>query len=130
MGRRYSQLGLEERIRLAELHREGRSNAQIAAALGRSPSSIGRELKRNAGSQPAGYWPDYAEQLAAARRWSRSKLDRSATLREQVLTRLSWGWSPVQVAGRLERELGQTVISHETIYRFIHAQIRRTNDFA
>jgi IS30 family transposase len=130
MGQSYSQLSLEERIRIAELHREGRSNAQIAAALGRSPSSIGRELNRNTGSQPAGYRPDYAQQLTAARRWSGSKLDRDAALREQVLTRLSWGWSPVQVAGRLERELGQAVISHETIYRFIHAQIRRTNDFA
>ena len=130
MGQSYSQFSLEERIRLAELHREGRSNAQIAAALGRSPSSIGRELNRNAGSQPAGYRPDYAQQLTAARRWSGSKMDRDAALRDQVLTRLSRGWSPVQVAGRLKRELGKAVISHETIYRFIYAQIRRTNNFA
>lgn len=130
MGQSYNQFSLEERIRLAELHREGRSNGQIAAALGRSTSSIGRELKRNAGSQPAGYRPDYAQQLTAARRWSGSKLDRDAGLREQVLTRLEWGWSPVQTAGRLKRELGKAVISHETIYRFIHAQIRRHNDFA
>lgn len=130
MGQSYSQFSLEERIRLAELHREGRSNTRIAAALGRSPSSIGRELSRNAGSQPAGYRPDYAQQLTAARRWSGSKMDRDAALREQVLTRLSWGWSPVQTAGRLKRELGKAVISHETIYRFIYAQIRRTSDFS
>ena len=131
MGQSYSQFSLEERIRLAELHREGLSNGQIAAALGRSTSSVGRELKRNrVGSQTSGYRPDYAEQLAAARRWSGSKLDRDAGLRQQVLTRLDWGWSPVQISGRLERDLGQAVISHETIYRFIYAQIRRHNDFS
>ncbi len=128
MGRRYSQLSLEDRIRLAELHRQGRSVRQIAAALDRSPSSIARELKRNAGSQLAGYRPDYAQQQSAARRWSGSKLERDAGLRDQVLTRLSWGWSPAQVAGRLEREAGQVMVSHETIYRFVYAQMARTND--
>jgi IS30 family transposase len=128
MGTVYSQLSLEERIRLAELHRAGCSNRQIAAALDRSASSIGRELKRNAGSQPAGYRPDYAQQQTAARRWTGSKLERDAGLRVQVLDRLSWGWSPAQVAGRLAREAGHVVISHETIYRFVYAQQARTND--
>ena len=131
MGQSYSQFSLEERIKLAELHREGCSNTQIAAALGRSTSSIGRELKRNrADSQTSGYRPDYAQQLTAARRWSGCKLDRDVRLREQVLTRLEWGWSPVQIAGRLKRDLGEAVISHESIYRFIYDQIRRHNDFS
>ena len=37
-------------------------------------------------------------------------------------------WSPEQIAGRLEREEGRQVISHETIYRFVYAQLKRTND--
>ena len=40
------------------------------------------------------------------------------------------GWSPRQVAGRLARESGRTVISHETIYRFIYAQLAHRKDFS
>jgi IS30 family transposase len=130
MGRSYEQLSHEERCRIAELRREGRSLRQIAAALDRSPSSITRELKRNAGSQPAGYRPDYAQQQAAARRWSGARLDRNAELRERVLDDLAKGCSPAQVSGRLKREQGRSVIGCETIYRFIYAQLKRTNDGA
>lgn len=130
MGRGYNQLSLDERITLAELHRAGRSIRQIASALHRQPSTIARELKRNAGTPSTGYRPDFAQQKTAARRWTGSMLDRNRDLREQVLGRLSQGWSPVQVAGRLERETGRAVISHETIYRFIYAQLIRTNKVA
>ena len=130
MDRTYHQLSLEERCQISELQKQGRSVRQIAAALGRSPSSISRELKRNAGSQAAGYRPSHADDLAWARRWTGSKLDRDGSLREVVLGRLLAGCSPAQVAGRLAREEGRDVISHETIYRFIYAQIRRTNDFS
>jgi IS30 family transposase len=45
-----------------------------------------------------------------------------------VLTDLGQGSSPAQVAGRLKLEQGRTAIGCETIYRFIYAQIKRTND--
>ena len=47
-----------------------------------------------------------------------------------MLGHLSQGWSPAQVAGRLKREHGRTMIGCETIYRFIYAQMKRTNDGA
>jgi transposase, IS30 family len=128
MGSSYAHLSLEERCRIAELHRAGASLRQIAADLDRAPSSISRELKRNAGSQPAGYRPSWADQQARARRWTGSKLDRDAALRERVLTDLAQGCSPAQVAGRLKLEQGRTVIGCETIYRFIYDQQKRTND--
>jgi IS30 family transposase len=130
MGSRYDQLTLDERCQIAELRRAGCSVRQIAATLDRSPSSISRELRRNAGSQPAGYRPAFAQQQARARRWSGSRLERDAALRDTVLGHLSQGWSPAQVAGRLKRDHGQTVIGCETIYRFIYAQLKRTNDGA
>ena len=43
-------------------------------------------------------------------------------------TRLRHGWSPEQIAGRLACDKAATSISDESIYRFIYAQIRRTND--
>jgi IS30 family transposase len=129
MGDQYDQLSLEERCTIARLREAGQSIRQIAAALDRSPSSISRELKRNGGRQ-IGYRPSYAQQQTRARRWSGSRLERDDGLREAVLDRLSLGWSPEQVAGWLARQAGQAVISHESIYRFIYAQLRRTNDGA
>jgi IS30 family transposase len=132
MGRSYDQLSLEERCSIAELHRAGRSIRQIAAALDRQPSTISRELKRNtgAGLRAGPYQPAYAQQQTAGRRWYGARLDRNPALREQVLSLLGQGWSPEQVVGRLKREEGHTVIGCETIYRFIYAQLKRTNDRA
>lgn len=123
----YQQLSIEDRCEIARLHEGGQSIRKIAAALDREPSTISRELKRNSGSK-IGYRPAYAQQQASARRWSGSRLERDDDLRDKVLDRLAEGWSPEQVCGRLELDAGHRVISHETIYRFIHAQLKRTND--
>lgn len=132
MGSKYEHLSLEERCEIARLCEAGSSIRQIAAALDRSPSSVSRELKRNTGKGPKSkvYKPAHAQAQTAARRWSGSKLDRNAGLREQVLGALGQGWSPEQVASHLRLEQGRTVIGHETIYRFIYAQLARTNDYA
>jgi IS30 family transposase len=129
MGRKYAQIGLEERCEIARLRTEGKSIRQIAAALDRAPSTVAREMRRN-GSRQSGYRPGYAEEQSRARRWTGSKLDRDEALRKMVLGALAWGWSPEQIAGRLAREQGRGVVSYETIYRFIYAQIKRTDDFS
>ena len=128
MGQKYNQLTIEERCELARLHSSGCSIRQIASALDRSPSTVAREIKRNSSKQ-SGYQPAYADQQSLARRWTGSKLDRDSALRAKVLALLRQGWSPEQVAGRLARESGKGVISHETIYRFIYAQIARTKSY-
>ena len=123
----YRQLSIEERCEIARLHEGGQSIRRIAAALDRPPSTISRELKRNTGSK-IGYSPTYAQQQAEARRWSGSRLERDDALREEVLDKMADGWSPEQICGRLALDRGGPVISHETLYRFIHAQMKRTND--
>ena len=133
MGRSYEQLSLEDRCSIARLREGGQSIRQIAAALDRSPSSISRELKRNTGSGPraGAYKPSYAQAQTSARRWNGSRLDRDDALRGRVLALLAQGWSPEQIVGRLRREAGgRTVIGVESIYRFIYAQMKRTNDGA
>jgi IS30 family transposase len=85
MGSCYSQLSLEERIEIYRLHADGRSQNKIAAALGRSPSTISRELERNGQRSKVwcgGYEPVRAQQLAQRRRrWDcRFKLARQADL--------------------------------------------------
>lgn len=127
MGRTYKQLSLDDRCEIAHLSANGASVRQIAAALDRSPSTISRELSRNRGVQ-VGYKPAYAQQRMRARRWTGGRLTREPVLRGAVMERLGWGWSPEQIAGRLAREHGRKVISHETIYRFIYAQLARTTE--
>jgi IS30 family transposase len=129
MGRSYKQLSLEDRCEIARLSANGSSIRQIAAALDRPPSAISRELKRNRGAQ-VGYKPSYAQQQTQARRWKGSRLERDKSLRAAVIKRLAGGWSPEQIAGRLKRERGRKVISYESIYRFIYAQIARTKDYS
>lgn len=123
----YRQLSIEERCEIARLHEGGQSIRKIAAALDRQPSTIARELKRNGGSR-VGYRPSYAQQQASARRWSGSRLERDDALRETVLDKMADGWSPEQISGRLALDAGHRVISHESIYRFVHAQLKRTSD--
>jgi len=129
MGTAYNQLELEDRCRIARLHEAGQSVRQIAAALDRAPSSISRELKRNSGAQ-IGYAPVYAQEQTAARRWSGSRLETDAALRGIVLAGLSQGWSPEALAGWLRQRKPAIMISYESIYRFIYAQMRRTHDGA
>ena len=132
MGRRYKQLSLEERCTIARLREGGQTIGQIAAALDRPTSSVSRELKRNTGSGPRAraYQPGYAQEQTRARRWSGSRLERDDALREEVLGLLEGGLSPEQVVGSLRRREGHTVIGVESIYRFVYAQMKRTNDSA
>jgi len=125
MGTYYSQLCLTERIEIDRLRRERKSLRAIASALARAPSTISRELHRNSKPTKAwlgGYRPERADALAGRRRhWDcRFKLARRPDLRHWVHDRLAMGWSPEQIAGRLALEKGGTVISHESIYRYIY----------
>ena len=121
----YEQLGLRERV-VIELRRgQGWSMRQIGEELGRAACTISRELRRNA--QPTKQWSgpydgERAHELALRRRrWdARFKLARQPDLQALVRDGLAMGRSPEQIAGRLALEHGRTVISHESIYRFVY----------
>ena len=125
MGKSYEQLSLRERIEIELLNQAGRSMRKIAVILGRAASTICRELARNAKTtkQWRGHYEgERAHGLALRRRaWdARHKLSRQPELASLVRDRLAMGWSPEQIAGRLAREKGHSIISHESIYRFIY----------
>jgi transposase, IS30 family len=126
MAATYKHLGGEQRDAIARLHEDGQSCRQIAAALGCAASTVARELKRNALKH--GYSSRHADDLAWARRWRGSRLERNPALRAAVIGRLAEGASPEQVCGRLAREQGKKVISPESIYRFVDTQARRTQN--
>jgi IS30 family transposase len=120
----YSQITVDERYTLGLLRRLGLRPADIARALGRHRSTIGRELRRN--TRPdGGYRPACAQARTGARRWhSRGGERFTAAEFALVRVRLALKWSPEQIAAVL-RQTGQLAISHETIYRYIWADKRR-----
>ena len=128
MGQRYNHLSLDERCRIACLHKAGQSFHQIAASLDRAASTVARELERNTGNK-VGYKPSWADDQAWARRWRGSRLACQPDLQKYVLQHLAKGLSPEQVAGRLAHDKATPAISHESIYRFIYSQIARTKNY-
>ena len=99
----------------------------IAAQLGRSPSTICRELKRNGGHDR--YRATQADQTAwdRARRPKRCKLICNRALSRTVAAKLKRLWSPVQIAGWLKRTYPGDEhhhVSHETLYRSLFIQAR------
>jgi len=127
MGVFYKQLSPDERHKIARLQEAGNSIRQIAASLGRPASTVSRELKRNR-SVKGIYEPVWAGGLTQARRWTGSKLERDEALFDKVFEGLNLGWSPQQVSCRLKLSGGPLQISDETVYRFLYAERRRTNE--
>lgn len=122
--KRYRQLTSEERYALATLRRQGYSLRGIARALGRAPSTISREVRRNR-RKDGRYRCFTADQRARARR-SRSRRNQrfSAADWALVLSCLNQEWSPEQISGRLGKQ-DTLRISHESIYRFIWRDKKR-----
>jgi transposase, IS30 family len=123
----YHQIASEERYVIAKSRQAGWSVRGIARFLGRAPSSISRELRRNR-SRDGAYRPVIAQRQAqnrrhlGHRRWRFTVADWIC-----VLERLQAGWSPEQIAGRLAAE-GRLHISPETIYRFVWRNHRQGGD--
>src|SRR3954453_19096184 len=125
-------LSLEERLQIADLHLAGASRRAIAAQLGRAPSTISRELRRNgpvAGRAGRARYAPYAAHKRAglrARRPKPFKLD-DARLALAVQDKLCLKWSPAQISAHLAGEHGDKAamrVSHETIYQALFVQGR------
>lgn len=125
-------LSEEERIRIADLRREKKSVRSIAAELGRTPSTISREIRRNCnpalGPSHPGYYRPFAAQKRAATRRARPRprrIDQLPELREFIQARLDERWSPEQITGILRRDFPDRPdmrATPETIYRALYAQ--------
>jgi transposase, IS30 family len=112
---------------LAESYRMG--VREIAGRVGRSPSTISRELRRGVSGPPRAYRPLQAQQEAVvrARRSRPGKLAPGTAVRGEVAALLRQGWSPGQIAGRLKRDHPghpELQVSHETIYQALFVQGR------
>jgi IS30 family transposase len=120
-------LSLSEREEISRGIVAGRSIRSMARMLGRSPSTVSRELHRNGGRQH--YRANRADQAAwdRARRPKRCKLVTNPELAGIVARQLKMLWSPEQIAGWLKRTYPDDEtyqVSHETIYRTLFIQAR------
>jgi IS30 family transposase len=120
-------LSYEERAQITARLELGQGVREIARALGRSPSTISRELARNGGRER--YRSVRAEQRAqrCARRPKAGKLSGAPRLLAAVERGLEGLWSPEQISARLKEEHPDDEvmrISHETIYRSLYVQSR------
>ena len=121
-------LSFAEREEIALGRAGGEKIRAIAARLGRSPSTVSRELTRNA-DRSGRYRATTAHALAYERasRPKPSKLAVNLVLRAKVEQDLQKRYSPEQIAGRLRREFpddAEMRVSTETIYQSLYVQSR------
>ena len=120
-------LTLSEREEISRGVVVGCSLRSIAEQLGRSPSTVSREINRNAGRR--WYRANRADHAAwdRARRPKRCKLAAHRALARIVAKQLQQLWSPEQIAGWLKRTYPDdehSQVSHEVIYRSLFIQAR------
>jgi transposase, IS30 family len=124
-------LTLAEREQIADLRAGGASMRAVAAALGRAPSTISRELADNADpDQPGRPYRPYAAHRAAAGRRARpksAKLVENPALADYVQERLDLRWSPEQICHALRidhPDEAEMRVCAETIYQALYVQAR------
>src|SRR5512147_2484634 len=129
--RAHHKLTSQERDKIAYGYAVGESLREMARRLGRSPSSIFEEIKRN--TVNGRYHSIRAHQASEARRQNSHKkyrLKTRSTLQSYVVEKLELGWSPEQIAGKTRKEIREGVrpakeyINHESIYQYIYDESR------
>ena len=121
-----------DRIHIADRLREKASIRQIAAELGRSPSTISREIRRNRRPMPKGgfgYQPFHAHRRAERRRPrpKAGKIGQNSELRDFIQDHLAMRWSPEQICNALRTRFPdrpEMHVVHETIYQALYVQGR------
>ncbi|OLZ58015.1 IS30 family transposase, partial [Streptomyces sp. IMTB 2501] len=121
-----------DRIHIADRLREKATVRAIAAELGRRPSTISREIRRNRTVLPGGNWyyrPHAAQRRADQRkpRPKPGKIGQSPELRDFIQHHLTMRWSPEQICHALRRRFPdrpEMRVTHETIYQALYVQGR------
>lgn len=118
-------LSQDERVQIADLRHAGLSVRMIAKRLGRAPSTISRELRRNATRGGRGYGPFAAHRRATARRVRNHprRIESNLDLRRVVIDKLSHRWSPQQISRHLRAQFASDPtmwLCHESIYQAVY----------
>lgn len=103
----------------------GYRQGETARRLGRSPSTISREIARNSGGN--GYQPRQAHRMAQARARRPGSRRFTEAVKEDAEARLRDGWTPEIISGRARIE-GRCWVCKETIYQHIYANSEAGGD--
>ncbi|WP_063887022.1 IS30 family transposase [Streptomyces albus] len=119
----------DERIHIADRLREKATVRAIAAELGRSPSTVSREIRRNRHPDSGAYRPHAAQARADARRPRPKprKITSNQELRDAVQAMLDEKWSPEQICQALRAQFPdrpEMHVVHETVYQALYVQGR------
>ena len=109
-----------ERGKIEAFLQQNFTPSEIAKEINKDKSTIYREM--NLRSTPNGYFAKYAQVHYEASRKRCSwvgKISHSTT-RNYIIERITWGWSPEQIAGRMELEKSSDRVCAETIYKFLY----------
>ena len=121
----YKQITPKNRNEISVLLRAGLKQKDIAEMLGKNPSSISRELKRNKTKRC--YHAGIAKQKTMKRRVTANhrfrKIENNLWLQDYIKQKLKMYWSPEQIAGRLKTDYGKTIVTHPVIYGYVHLKI-------
>ena len=121
-----TRLSVEEREKIFYYLTLNKSYREIGLLLGRSHTTISREIKRN--KKEGEYSPSRAEMLSMHRFkhcGRKNKIDTNIDLFEEVFQRIFQKWSPEQISGYLKDKYHgnlQMYVSHESIYQYIYAK--------
>jgi IS30 family transposase len=125
---KYQHFSVEEREKIQEMRWQKASVRGMATALGRSPSSVSREIRRHRPPDAKYYIPRLAHERALEKRMHRGRTERlkNPVLREYVIAHLKLGWSPEQIAATAKNAVGIPIF-HEAIYQFVYARVSKAS---
>lgn len=121
---RYKHFSKTNRLEISVLLKKGYSIRDIACAMGRNPSSISREIKRN--SVKGQYDPSKADHKAYVARhdskYQGMKVRENYDLEKYIRGKMQspFNWSPEQIAGRWNKETGMK-LKADTVYKYLYS---------
>ena len=123
----YKHLQDFERDEILSLLSQKLSLKDIGVRIGRHPSTISRELKRNGSPKYKTEYRPHRAQMRADERKKKShqkKRLKNDKIRDYVEQKLKCGWTPEIISGRIRFELPGCYINHESIYMYIYTERR------
>lgn len=123
------QINFTERKMIEKMLKQGMGVRAIGRVLSRGHSTISEEINKNKSPHEAQYNGEFAQARHEKRqlnKGNRHKLVRKKKLKKYIIEKLEEDWSPEQIAGELRERCGMTIVSHETIYRFIYSEEGRS----
>ena len=125
--RRATHLSPQQRESISRSVAKNLSMRAMARELGKAPSTVSREIKRNGGREAYRAAEADKRAWATAKRRKSCKLASQPKLRHLVANKLQQDWSPSQISGWLKRSYSASSgmrVSHETIYKTLFIQAR------